>query len=390
MKILMVSMPSLHFFRWVEQLKDAGHQVYWFDIVDGGEKVERLYWVKQIVGWKLRWYFPGRIFLKINFPKLYILIQKFNERNTTKVFEQKMLEIQPDIVHSFAMQIACIPIFSVMAKHKKIKWVYSSWGSDMFYFKNLNIKEVTMSQVLKRIDFLLTDCNRDYEIAKKIGFKNRFLGVFPGNGGIDFPIEKEQLLMPKDRDTILIKAYSDEIGKGLEIIKSFDDELIPFLMEFKIVLFGANQEIVDYIKNDNKLKQLNFIVYLKNRPIENEELLKLMNNSYIYMANSLSDGLPNALLEAMGMGCFPIQSNPGNVMSEIIEHNKNGLLISNSLDLNEIKKWLLKALSNKSLINYSFETNADTMRKRCNRNELKDQIGTIYEKIYENQIETTV
>ncbi|RBN50351.1 glycosyl transferase family 1 [Flavobacterium psychrolimnae] len=380
----MVSMPSLHFFRWSEQLQDYGHEVYWFDITDGGAKVERLHWVNQIVGWKLCWDFPGRIFLKINFPKLYILIQKFNERNITKVFEQKMLEIRPDIVHSFAIQIACIPILSVMMKHKKVKWVYSSWGSDMFYFINLNIKEITMNQALKRIDFLITDCNRDYEIAKKIGFNNKFSGVFPGNGGIDFPIEKEQLLMPKDRDTILIKAYSDEIGKGLEIIKSFDEELISLLMEFKIVLFGANQEIVDYIKNDNKLKQLNFIVYLKNRPIRNEELLKLMNHSYIYIANSLSDGLPNALLEAMGMGCFPIQSNPGNVMSEIIEHNKNGFLITNPLDLNEIKKWLLIALLDKNLINYSFEANVDTIRKKCNRKDLKDQIGSIYEEIYKN------
>jgi glycosyltransferase involved in cell wall biosynthesis len=384
MKILMVSMPSFHFFRWAEQLRNAGHDVYWFDVIDGGAKAERIFWVNQIVDWKMRWDFPGRVFFKINFPKLYVLIQKINERNVTKIFEQKLLEIQPDLVHSFAMQIACIPILPIMLKHKKIKWVYSSWGSDMFYFKNLNINEVTMNQALKRIDYLITDCKRDYKIAKKLGFKNKFIGVFPGNGGIDFPIEKEQLLLPKNRDTILIKGYNDEIGKGIEIIKSFDKELIPLLMKFKIVLFGANQEILDYIEKNSQLNKLNLIVYLKDKSISNEELLEFMDSGYIYIANSLSDGLPNTLLEAMGMGCFPIQSNPGNVTSEIIEHYKNGLLIDNPLDLKEIKKWLLFALSDENIINKCFDNNVDTIRKRCNRAELKGQIVNIYEEIYKN------
>ncbi len=34
MKILMVSMSSLHFIRWVDQLKDSGHEVFWFGIND--------------------------------------------------------------------------------------------------------------------------------------------------------------------------------------------------------------------------------------------------------------------------------------------------------------------------------------------------------------------
>jgi hypothetical protein len=29
--------------------------------------------------------------------------------------------------------------------------------------------------------------------------------------------------------------------------------------------------------------------------------------------------MPNALLEAMGMGAFPIQSNPGKVSEEVIK-----------------------------------------------------------------------
>lgn len=381
MKILMVSMPCLHFFRWTEQLQDAGHEVYWFDITDGGKKVDRLHWVKQTVGWKFRWNYPGRVFLKINFPKLYGFIQGINERNTAKVFEQKLLEIQPDIVHSFELQISCIPILPIMLKYKNVKWIYSSWGSDVYYFEKLNIEEKTFRQIMQRVDFLISDCNRDYDIVRKMGFRNQFLGVFPGNGGIDFPIEQSQLLKPKDRDTIVIKAYNEGVGRGIEILKSFDSELITLLMEFNVVLFGANQEIFDFLEKNTQLKKLNLTIYSKDEHIPNDELLRIMNKGYLYIANSLSDGLPNSLLEAMGMGCFPIQSNPGNVMSEVIQHGENGFLINDSLNSNEINHWITLALVNQNLIEKSFQTSVDSIRIKCNRKELRKNIIKIYEEV---------
>jgi hypothetical protein len=76
MKILMVAPASLHFFRWTEQLKEAGHDIYWFDVLDGGEQVDRISWVKQIVGWKLKFNYPGRYFMKEKFRKVYSLSKR--------------------------------------------------------------------------------------------------------------------------------------------------------------------------------------------------------------------------------------------------------------------------------------------------------------------------
>ena len=101
MKILMVSMASLHFFRWTEQLNDSGHEVYWFDILDSGKPSYRISWVHQMVGWKLRWDFPGRYFVKNKFPRIYKFIQKVNNRNTAHEFEKYLLEVKPEVVHSF-------------------------------------------------------------------------------------------------------------------------------------------------------------------------------------------------------------------------------------------------------------------------------------------------
>jgi glycosyltransferase involved in cell wall biosynthesis len=271
-----------------------------------------------------------------------------------------------------------------MLKYKNVKWIYSSWGSDVYYFEKLNIEEKIFRQILQRINFLISDCSRDYEIVKKMGFKNQFLGVFPGNGGIDFPIDQSQLTEPKDRDVIVIKAYNEGVGRGIEILKSFDSKLIDLLMKYNIVLFGANQEVFDFIEKNAQLKKLNLTIYSKDKHIPNDTLLQIMNKGYLYIANSLSDGLPNALLEAMGMGCFPVQSNPGNVMAEIIQHGENGFLINDCLDNTEINHWITLALIDKSLIEKSFQNSIESIRIRCDREQLRNNIVKIYQEAFEN------
>ena len=69
MKILMVSMASIHFFRWTEQLKKSGHEVYWIDVYDSNSNYERIDFVQQTVGWRNRINFPGCYYVKNKYPK---------------------------------------------------------------------------------------------------------------------------------------------------------------------------------------------------------------------------------------------------------------------------------------------------------------------------------
>ena len=99
----MISMFSNHFFRWTEQLRDSGHQVYWIDVFDSNTKVKKIDFVHQIIGWKNKIKYPGRYKIKESFPRLDDLINKFNQRSLADVFEDQLRIIQPDIVHSFVM-----------------------------------------------------------------------------------------------------------------------------------------------------------------------------------------------------------------------------------------------------------------------------------------------
>jgi len=365
----MVSMPSLHFFRWTEQLKEAGHEVYWFDITDGGEKVTRIAWVHQIVGWKLRWDFPGRHFVKKNFPKLYQWMQQFNERNTATFFEKKLLEIQPDVVHSFALYVACTPIIDVMEKHTHIKWIYSSWGSDLFYFQNEPSYLADIKKVLPRINYLFTDCKRDVEIANTYGFTGTFLGVFPGGGG--FPLnEMATYALPfEQRKTILIKGFQGRSGRVINVLKAVEQLKEP-LKDYEIVVFGADEEVFKDTANSNLSGWSNYSVLGK---ISQNEVWQLMGKSLVYIGNSNSDGIPNTLLEAICMDVYPIQSNPGDVTEEVIANGINGLLIEDCEDVMEIKEKINIVLNSPSLLQRAIEENKE-IKERLSNQKIKSKV----------------
>jgi glycosyltransferase involved in cell wall biosynthesis len=369
-------MPSLHFFRWTDQLKDSGHEIFWFDITGAGERVERINWVRQIVDWRLKYDYPWRYLLKERMRKSYDWLQQFNEKDAAEVFEQKLLKIKPDVVHSFALYVSCTPIFSVMDKYKNIKWMYSSWGSDLFYFQNKPNYLKDIQRILPRINYLLTDCDRDYEIAKKQGFKGAFFGVFPGGGGFDLNQLKKYYLPLDDRKIILIKGFQGRSGRAIPVLKALET-LEKKLQDFEIVVFGADKEVIDYCNTTTLRQWDNFEIH---RKISHEEVLRWMGKALIYIGNSNSDGIPNTLLEAICSGAFPIQSNPGGVTEKIIVHGKNGLLIEDCEDVKEIISSIKLVLNSKFLVADASEFNS-SIKKDFDYLKIKHDVLHVYRTI---------
>lgn len=383
MKILMVAIPNHHFFQWVNQLKDSGHKVYWFDITDGGSVVERISWVHQIKDWKQRFNLPFRQGVKSKIPLLYKMIQKIRERDVNVVFEKIIEDIKPDIVHCFEMKLAGMPILETLKKRHNIKFIYSSWGSDMYAYKELGLSENEVESFLTRVDYLITDCKRDYEIACQNGFKNTFLGVFPGNGGI--AIEKEFVKQITDRNIILIKGYEDGVGKAMKVIDSLELVSSDLLKDLKIVVYSADLKVKKRIEESSFFNSLDIKILSRNKFVSNKELLKIMGKSIIHIGNSISDGMPNVLLESMGMGAFPIQSNPGNVTEEVIKNGINGFIIEHPLDNLSISKLIENAIINIELRISAQEYNTCFIAENYNRMHLQKSITQLYEKVLFNK-----
>jgi glycosyltransferase involved in cell wall biosynthesis len=110
-----------------------------------------------------------------------------------------------------------------------------------------------------------------------------------------------------------------------------------------------------------------------------------MGKSAVYLGNSLSDGMPNTLLEAIIMGAFPIQSNPGKVTAEIITHEVNGLLIENPNDENAISKQILKVIEHPKLVQKAFKVNQKIAKEQLDYKVNQQKILALYHQI-ENDI----
>lgn len=377
MKILMISMFAPHFYNWTEQLKYSGHEIHWIDVFDSNTHVDKIDFVHQIIGWRNRWDYPGRYKIKNKFPGIYKFINIFNQKDLARYVEKKIEEIKPDIVHSFVLQSAGYPLIDVMEKNPTVKWVYSAWGNDLFY-RQQNEKDLKkIKQTLPHFDFMFADCKRDYFIAKNHGFTGEFMGVFPTGGGYDISNYNKWIKPSNLKKTILIKGYEGNLGRCNKVLKA----IIPLkekLALYEIVVFGANPGVKKFVTNSSLIEWSNFKV-LTNIPHEN--VLKLMGESLLYIGNSISDGMPNTLLEALIMGVFPIQSNPGGATAEIIEDGKNGLLIKNPEDSEEILNLISAALSNPVKIKKGIAYNFDEVRPRLEREYLRKQVLSKYDLI---------
>ena len=374
MKILLVSMNSIHFRRWSDQLRDSGHDVYWFDIKDQGY-APSMSWMTQVTGWKKGFLAKrGRTFLKKKLPKLFnALVHKY-DTSIEDAFTKSLNEIQPDLVHSFALYISCTPILNVMNKHLDIPWIYSSWGSDLFYYRNEPeyLKDITA--VLPRVNYMFADCARDQNIANELGFTGEHLGVFPGGGGFDLELFEKYKMPFQDRKIIAVKGNQNRSGRAIPVLKALE-QISAQLEDFEVVVFGVeNPDVFKF--RESKIPSLTIIGLIQHR-----ELIELLCKSTIYIGNSNSDGMPNTLLEAICAGAFPIQSNPGGATAELIENGKNGLLIEDCENENDIQELILKAINNPALLKRAVEYNTLNIMPALNRHVITQQVIKAYRMI---------
>lgn len=379
MKILMVSIFSQHFFNWTLQLKDSGHEIQWLDVYDSDTYVRKIDFVGQEIGWKNRIKYPGRYKVKKWFPWLNKKIDSVNQRQLEDVFLSKMNEFKPDVVHSFVMYAASVPIFNVMKNFPYVKWIYSAWGNDLFYYQNIKKELQSMRQVFPHVDYMFADCTRDYIIAKTLGFKGRYLGTFPTGGGYDIPFLNSKIKKPEEKISILIKGYEHRFGRCINVLKA----IIPLKKELQnitVKVFAANDTVLDFVHVSGLNKWTNLEVYQR---ISQNEVLNLMGEAKIYIGNSISDGMPNTLLEAIIMEAFPIQSNPGGATEEIISDGKNGFLISDPEDIMEITNIIFKAISNPEMVKRGINYNSKVIKPKLHREIIKKQVLERYEMVEE-------
>ena len=145
---------------------------------------------------------------------------------------------------------------------------------------------------------------------------------------------------------------------------------------FEIVVFGAHPVVADYIAQ----QKLPFSVYGRH-DLEHQQTLELMGKSLIYIGNNISDGMPNTLLEAIIMGAYPIQSNPGGASAEIINNGVNGLLIENPEDIENIRELIIVALKEKEMMEEVYGINKEIAKQQLDYESNRIKIMEAYKRV---------
>ena len=147
------------------------------------------------------------------------------------------------------------------------------------------------------------------------------------------------------------------IGKKLDTQNNFNNKIKDLSLKYKNI---SNKKIIfSGFKNDDYIKS------------------KLLITD-IYILSSISEGCPNALIEAMSYGCICLASNVGGV-SDIIKNNNNGFMFD--IKNNNFFKIYKKILKLKSSEIYKIKKNA--IKTVSNNFANKKYFLSFYKKIFD-------
>ncbi|HWI55211.1 MAG TPA: glycosyltransferase, partial [Desulfobacteria bacterium] len=316
---------------------------------------------------------------------VYRLAHKLRPQINTKAYWLAKLikKIKPDIIHSMEMQQNAYLTYEAK---KYIRgnfptWIYSCWGSDIYYFQQFENHRMHITEVLTNCDYLFTDCERDSHLAVKYGFTGEFLGVFPGVGGfkIDEMRSVCQFVKPSERRIITIKGYAGWVYRPETIIKALelcDKELKGFTI---VMYLPGEKKFVDTAKEICEKIGVELVIKQYSPHLE---MIELFGSARVSLAASISDGTPNSMLEAMVMGSFPIQSDTVST-AEWINDGVNGFLAQPE-DYEGYARALKTALIDDNLVDSAANYNLDMLKKKIDYDLVQPKILRAYEHAFEH------
>lgn len=403
-KILFVTdVSSIHSVRWINQLVDSDWDIH---IVTGV-----LPW--SVINPKLQTGIVHNLFSKVHPPKTENFFPKAGNYCTEKIFKQfpnysnnfqvKYLfslikKIKPDAIHSLGLNINwknhCLPLkkaLNLLPKQKRPPWIYSTWGTDLDFYAKMsdqNFQEV--SCILASVDYVITECKRDADLSRNMGFTGSYLGALPAFGGINLErysqfrsngaVSSRKIIFLKGRDW---QDGGDPVGRAMTAMDGFS-QCSDLLSGYQIVIAQGSPVVIRAAKSLSnnpgiKIKNLPYTTY--------EEILELMGSSRIFISLTVNDGLPSSLVEAMTLGAFPIHSDLLPIC-EWITNKKNGLLVP-AEDRTAFSEALHMALSDDMLIDTAANINKAIIKDRLADTLIKQKVLEIYNKIAENGNKST-
>lgn len=248
---------------------------------------------------------------------------------TGKYLIKKIVKFKPEIIWIHDLQSAgylienALPHFKIELPNLKI--CASVWGNDLYHFHEIDLHFKILSSILKKVNFLHAESNRDAMIARKLGFEGVMLPV------CSITLNKIEAFFDINKlNNVEIKKDIYILIKGSYYLRSnmmyFHDQLIAnpeFWIEKKIVIIGAsNDDIFYFSKLKNKIN-LDIEIYTS---VPHETFISFLRRSKYHLSCNLSDGVPNTAPEAVYSNCLPLFTNHTG-LAELLPLNIRNIIV---------------------------------------------------------------
>jgi hypothetical protein len=306
--VLIIGMvDSIHTFHWIER------------IADGALKIDLL---------------PSRKYRKVH-PELSMLLRnKTNVRLLNKspiywfspywdflstialrifgmgrseTLKRAIKSYKYDFIHALEIQHAGYMLLEVVEEIQGgSQSIVTNWGSDIYYFSQFPVHEEKIRKLLRHTDRYSAECSRDYDLARKFGFRGKFMEIIPNSYTFTSPMKNSK--RTSSRTQIIGKCYGGQFGLG-QIVVECVEEILEKNANVQIFLYSVTQDLKERVEMLVK-RFPGRVRYASVRDsLSHTLLLEEFANSRVYIGASRSDGISTSFLEAMSQGAYPIQTN---------------------------------------------------------------------------------
>jgi len=391
-RILFVAQAvSIHTARWIGQINDQGWDLHLFDMLGSfphpelaGVTEYSLLMPRKITQRSGQPRYGHPFFMRHGWDPFPLSLAGFFLRRLFKGRVARLASLiqrlRPDVIHSFELQTEGYHLLEaarLLGGSLGAPWIVNTWGSDIFYFQRFPEHLEKIKAILGMCNYLIPDCARDVSLAKSYGFAGEVPLILPGSGGYRIDEMRRQMApgKPSYRRVLMIKGYQGWAGRAKQALAALES-CAELLAGYEIVVYLASPGIEETVWELRRRRSLNLRV-LPRSP--HREIVRLFGRARIALGVNETDGVPNAMLEAMTMGALPIQSDTQST-AEWITDGLNGILVRSN-EPEEIAVALRRALQDDDLIDRAAEANLQLMKERLDIAAVKPKVIDMYRQV---------
>ena len=374
-KILLIGMvDSIHTANWIERIVDIDCEIHIFPSRTHRRihpQLQKL--IKDNQNLRLMYSFPSQ---RLS-PYLNYLTRKinFSTFSLTRWLLKRAIETKAySHIHCLEIQHAGYLLLEIKSDSlANMQIICTNWGSDIYFFSQFASHLNKIKELLNLIDLYAAECQRDYELARNMGFRGKELPLIPNSFKFNINAANQKDVSAKSQ--IIVKCYGETFGLG-GILISVMDQFLDKWQDASVLLFSVTDDLLSDANNLEKKFPNRVRVSSIRNPMSSSQIAEEYQKSRVYIGASRSDGISTSFLEAMNYGVFPIQTNTS-CAQDWIEKGCVGRVVE------PYREDLFNALNDVyfdvTTITSAAETNLNLLRKYTDTSVLKEVSKSFYE-----------